>query len=129
MLKISVELLGIIVENHDILSCSQIFPSIARLMRHSYILVVALYVDNYVEQLMQSISSDNIISEHEVPGEPFAFLIIVNCNCLKLDNRAKKEDPYDDSGKFKRGLAETCPPPVQFKVKYLFQVFFFARRV
>ena len=87
-----------------------------------------LYVESYVEQLMQSSSFDNMISEHEVPGELFAFLTLVSCNGLKL-NRAKKEDPYDNTGKFKRGLAETCPPPVQFKVRYLLQVFFLARRV
>ena len=93
MLKISVEPLGTVVENHGILSCSQIFASTAKLMRHCYKLVVILYVDNYVEQLMQSISFDNMISEHEVFGEPFAFLMLVSCSCLKL-NRAKKEDPY-----------------------------------
>ena len=87
-------------------------------MRHCCKLVVMLYVDNYVEQPMQSNSFDNMISEHEVPGEPFAFLMLVSCNCLKF-NRARKEYPYDNSGKSKRRLAETCPPPVQFKVKYL----------
>ena len=115
MLRIFVELLGTVVGHHDILSCSQIFPSIARLIRHCYKIVVMLYVDNYVEQLMQSISSDNMISEYEVPGEPFAFLMPVKCNCLKL-NRAKKKDAHDNSGKFKRRLAETCSPPIYFKV-------------
>ena len=91
MLRIFVELLGTVVGHHDVLSCSQIFPAIARLICHYYEIVVMLYVDNYVEQLMQSISSDNMISEYEVPGEPFAFLMLSKCNCLKL-NRAKKED-------------------------------------
>ena len=89
MSRIFVELLGTMVENHEIPLCSQIFPSIARLMRHCYTLVVALYVDNYVEQLMQNTSCDNIISEHEVPDEPFACLKLVSCNCLKF-SRARK---------------------------------------
>ena len=90
MSKIFVELLGTVVENHENLSCSQIFPSIARLIRHCYIVVVALYVDNYVEQLVQNTSCDNMISEHEVPGEPFAFLMLVSCNCLKRSRARKK---------------------------------------
>ena len=62
-------------------------------MRHCYILVGVLFVDNYVEQMMQNSSFDNMISEHEVPAEPFAFLMLISCNCLELNNRAKKEDP------------------------------------
>ena len=81
-------------------------------MCYCYILVVALYVDKYVEQLMQSISCDNMISEHEVPGEPFAFLMLVSCNCSKL-NRAKKKDLYDPRTRAESLSADSPKPALR----------------